>query len=123
MLGEHSQSERRVRVTLRSRLAEEKSAGFLPLCCREARRRGSKREGGVENTRERGAAGARERRCPVPASMQERELRKGSVRRCGEEGPGSNWPSAAGANPAASFGVPPEMPLDCKPVRGKDVLA
>eukprot|EP00965_Chrysotila_dentata_P181554 5993265-Pleurochrysis_carterae.AAC.1 len=30
MRGEHSQNEKEVRVSLRARLAEEKSAGFLP---------------------------------------------------------------------------------------------
>ena len=52
--------------------------------------------------------------------MQERELRKGSVRRCGVEGSRSHWPSTPGADPAASFGVPPTTALDCKPVRGSN---
>eukprot|EP00965_Chrysotila_dentata_P056878 1887269-Pleurochrysis_carterae.AAC.1 len=48
-----------------------------------------------------------------PASMQERELREGSMRRCGARGPGAHWPSAAGADPAASSGIQPETTLDC----------
>eukprot|EP00965_Chrysotila_dentata_P021708 719010-Pleurochrysis_carterae.AAC.3 len=52
--------------------------------------------------------------------MQERELRKGSIRRCGAEGPGSHWPSNTGADPAAPSGVPPATVLDCKPVRGRN---
>eukprot|EP00965_Chrysotila_dentata_P186621 6162246-Pleurochrysis_carterae.AAC.1 len=77
MQGEHSQSEKEVRVPWRARLAEENSAGFSPpsldLCCSwplEARtpllagraaRPESERGGGVENARGGGAAGARER--------------------------------------------------------------
>eukprot|EP00965_Chrysotila_dentata_P081298 2684577-Pleurochrysis_carterae.AAC.1 len=52
--------------------------------------------------------------------MQERELREGSVQRCGANRPDAHWPSAAGADPAASSGVPPETTLDCKPARGRD---
>eukprot|EP00965_Chrysotila_dentata_P073201 2419013-Pleurochrysis_carterae.AAC.1 len=40
------------------------------------------------------------------------------MRRRGAKGPGAHWPSAAGVDPAASSGVPPETTLDCKPVRG-----
>eukprot|EP00965_Chrysotila_dentata_P151667 5012723-Pleurochrysis_carterae.AAC.1 len=131
MRGKHSESERGVRVPWRARLAEQsESTRFLPPCWlfvplggknfSRCRPRGATRERTRENTRERGAAGARERRCAVPASMQEHELREGSVRRCGAEGPGLHWPSAAGADPAASSGVPPAMALECKPVRGND---
>eukprot|EP00965_Chrysotila_dentata_P237241 6201778-Pleurochrysis_carterae.AAC.3 len=84
------------------------------------RRLGSERGGGVENAMGGGAAGARRRRCGVPALMQECELRKGSVRRCGVERSRSHWPSAVGADPTASSGVPPAMALDCKPVRAND---
>eukprot|EP00965_Chrysotila_dentata_P136419 4511468-Pleurochrysis_carterae.AAC.1 len=52
--------------------------------------------------------------------MQERELRNGSVRRCGVEGDRSHWPSTTGADPAASFGVPTTTALDCKPMRGSN---
>eukprot|EP00965_Chrysotila_dentata_P199932 6179674-Pleurochrysis_carterae.AAC.1 len=52
--------------------------------------------------------------------MQEHELRKGSVQRCGAKGPSSHWLSATDADPAASSGIPPEIALDCKPVRGND---
>eukprot|EP00965_Chrysotila_dentata_P104746 3459615-Pleurochrysis_carterae.AAC.1 len=52
--------------------------------------------------------------------MQERELRNGSVRRCGVEGGRSHWPSTTGEDPVASFGVPPTTALDCKPVRGSN---
>eukprot|EP00965_Chrysotila_dentata_P159870 5281206-Pleurochrysis_carterae.AAC.1 len=58
-----------------------------------------------------GAAGARKRRCSVPALMQERELRKASVRRCGAERRRLRWPSVAGTNPAASSGAPPRRGL------------
>eukprot|EP00965_Chrysotila_dentata_P178344 5890165-Pleurochrysis_carterae.AAC.1 len=40
------------------------------------------------------------------------------MRRCGAEGRRSHWPSTTGADPAASFGVPPATASDCKPVRG-----
>eukprot|EP00965_Chrysotila_dentata_P027847 925465-Pleurochrysis_carterae.AAC.1 len=50
--------------------------------------------------------------------MQERELRKGSERRCGAEG--RHWPSTTGAEPAASSGVPPATALNCKAVRGSN---
>eukprot|EP00965_Chrysotila_dentata_P097183 3211943-Pleurochrysis_carterae.AAC.1 len=52
--------------------------------------------------------------------MQERELRKGSVRRCGAEGGRSHWLSTTGADPAASSGVRPATDLDCRPVRGSN---
>eukprot|EP00965_Chrysotila_dentata_P043111 1432156-Pleurochrysis_carterae.AAC.1 len=52
--------------------------------------------------------------------MQERELRNGSVRRCRVEGGRPHWPSTTGADPAASFSVPPKMALDCKPMRGRN---
>eukprot|EP00965_Chrysotila_dentata_P022770 754694-Pleurochrysis_carterae.AAC.1 len=48
--------------------------------------------------------------------MQERKLREGSMRRRGAKEPGAHWPSAAGADPAASSGVPSETTLDCKPL-------
>eukprot|EP00965_Chrysotila_dentata_P015280 505332-Pleurochrysis_carterae.AAC.2 len=43
--------------------------------------------------------------------MQERELREGSVRRCEVERRRLRWPSAAGADPAASSGAPPRRGL------------
>eukprot|EP00965_Chrysotila_dentata_P179343 5922128-Pleurochrysis_carterae.AAC.1 len=52
--------------------------------------------------------------------MQERELRKGSVERCGVEGHRSHWPSTTGADPAALSGVPPATAPDCKPMRGSN---
>eukprot|EP00965_Chrysotila_dentata_P112745 3725205-Pleurochrysis_carterae.AAC.1 len=56
--------------------------------------------------------------------MQGREPREGSMRRRGAERLGAHWPSAAGADPAASLdGVPPETTLDWKPVRGRDTGA
>eukprot|EP00965_Chrysotila_dentata_P055191 1831583-Pleurochrysis_carterae.AAC.1 len=36
------------------------------------------------------------------------------VRRSGAKGSWAHWQSAAGADPAASSGVPPETTLDCK---------
>eukprot|EP00965_Chrysotila_dentata_P064982 2154553-Pleurochrysis_carterae.AAC.1 len=48
--------EKKVSVPWRARLAEEKSAGFLPPC--RAARTGSKRGGGVENATGGDAAGA-----------------------------------------------------------------
>eukprot|EP00965_Chrysotila_dentata_P027059 898152-Pleurochrysis_carterae.AAC.1 len=56
----------------------------------------------------------------MPALMQERELRKGSVRRCGAEGHQSHWPSTTGEDPAALSGVLPAMALDCNTVRGSN---
>eukprot|EP00965_Chrysotila_dentata_P011381 371662-Pleurochrysis_carterae.AAC.1 len=55
--------------------------------------------------------------------MQGREPREGNMRRRGAERPGAHWPSAVGADPAASLGVPPETTIDCKPVRGRDTGA
>eukprot|EP00965_Chrysotila_dentata_P237214 6201755-Pleurochrysis_carterae.AAC.2 len=53
--------------------------------------------------------------------MQERELRKGSVRRCGAEKCRSHRPSTIDADPVgASSGLPPAMVLDCKHVRGSN---
>eukprot|EP00965_Chrysotila_dentata_P159786 5279071-Pleurochrysis_carterae.AAC.1 len=52
--------------------------------------------------------------------MQERELREGSERRCGVERRRMRWPSAAGADLAASSGAPSARTLVRKPVRGDD---
>eukprot|EP00965_Chrysotila_dentata_P231117 6198161-Pleurochrysis_carterae.AAC.10 len=96
------------------------SSAKTPLLEGRAARPGSKRAGGVEYTMGGRTAGARERRCAEPALMQERELQKGSVRRCGAEGRRSHWPSITGADPAASSGVPPGTTPNCKPVRGRN---
>eukprot|EP00965_Chrysotila_dentata_P090360 2981698-Pleurochrysis_carterae.AAC.1 len=50
----------------------------------------------------------------APAWMQERELRKGSVRHSGVKGGRSYWPSTTGADPVASF--------NCKAVGSQQVV-
>eukprot|EP00965_Chrysotila_dentata_P004947 162047-Pleurochrysis_carterae.AAC.1 len=73
----------------------------------------SERWGGVESARGGAAAVAQERRWQCLRCMtQESELREGSVQRGGPERRQSHWPFAAGADPAASSGVPPAMALD-----------
>eukprot|EP00965_Chrysotila_dentata_P110993 3668452-Pleurochrysis_carterae.AAC.1 len=52
--------------------------------------------------------------------MQERKLRRGSVRRCGVKGGRSHRPSTTGTDLAASSGVPPATALNCRPVQGSN---
>eukprot|EP00965_Chrysotila_dentata_P088916 2935290-Pleurochrysis_carterae.AAC.2 len=121
-----------MRVPRRARIAEEKSAGSLPpslvaLFVAPGGENSSvrrpcgamwkqAREGGVKNASGGGAAGASKLRCAGPALMQERELREGSVRRRRVKKRRSHWPSATGADPAVSLGVPTAKALDRKPV-------
>eukprot|EP00965_Chrysotila_dentata_P221069 6192174-Pleurochrysis_carterae.AAC.2 len=72
-------------------------------CAGRAARARSERGGGVKNAMGGRAAWARELRCAMPALVQKRELREGSVRRCAAERRRLHWPSDAGADPAASI--------------------